>query len=651
MFLFLSGWCFLAAPFAPSSAAMSRPSPRYVTVSDAVVLRPPNAAPGFAEAARELARHLELVLGRPVPVREGTPAQWALSGARPFAFILRDSPAPSSWPTGGPTPAGYTVGRRSVWLMPGSEPRGGADAILPAVYTFLRRECGVRWFAPEDAWTVRLTAGPLRLRQTSVRVRPSEAAGRVRVVLEGPSPGTVGGAVRAGLPEELRPASGKEQKRRAAFRTWLRRNGLVGRPATAKAGHTVRLPPDFGLPLTSLAACRGVLGEIRRQLDSGGTVDVVLPSPSWDLSGPTLYALVRGLRRPADPLETWVAEYSLAFGPGAFQVRQYFRWWWDRVTQAVQTHRAEIRAMGWDDPTFGTYRFLGGRLSRTDFVKSAAFLHAAFDGAPGPKARRRLEHLLLAHAHARLIATALRDGIPTAATPDALDTALEAARRLSSFRREFHNELRCCLPCLALRELRAGDAVGTLWRKLFDGVIPLVRLPGEWHFRVDPDGRGTSQGWQRQSWPELAKWPSLRTDRPWEFAGGPAPFPGAGGMAGYDGTGWYATAFDVRPAWRGRPAFLVLGPAEDARTIYVNGKRVLEWKPAAAGIPAPLRIRIDPFFTGEALHQVIVVRVRDSGGPGGLRNPAWICLGPEAKQDNGGKPPTQPSPAGDGSGP
>jgi len=646
--------CFPPALFVPRSTAMSRSAPRYVTVSDAMVLRPPHAAAGIAEASAELARHLELVLGRPVPIREGTPAQWELGGARPFAFILLDSWSASSWSGNKPVPAGYSVGARAVWLTPGAGERR-ADAILTAVYAFLERECGVRWFAPGDAWTVRLTSGPLRLRQTSVWVRRSEAASRIRVVLEGAAPEAVTAAVGAGLPEELRPTPEIGRKRRAVFRTWLRRHGLAARPAPAKGtGPTVRLPSDLGLPLTSVATTRTALDEVRTQLDAGGTVDLLLPSPSWDLSGPALYALVRGLERPDEPLETWIAEYSLAFGSGAFQVRQYFRYWRDRMMAAVGTHRAEVREMGWGDPTLGTYRFLGKELSRDDFTKSAAFLHAAFDDGLGPNAKRRLEHLLLAHAHARLIATVLQNGIAAAATPEDLDTALEAARRLASFRREFRSDLRCCLPCLALRELRAGDVAGTLWRKLFDGVVPAVRLPEKWHFRVDPDERGASQEWQNLPWPALAKWPTLRTDRPWEFATGPIPLPGDGGMAGYDGSGWYATAFDVRPAWRGCPAFLILGPSEDARTVYINGKRILESNPdATAGVSLPLRIRIDPFFTREALHQVVVIRLRDSGGPGGLRNPAWVCLRPATKQakTNAGNAAAQPSPADDGATP
>ena len=291
--------------------------------------------------------------------------------------------------------------------------------------------------------------------------------------------------------------------------------------------------------------------------------------------------------------------------------------------------------MGRGGPALGRDRFPGDGLSSNDFSTAATFLHAAFDNTLGPNAKKRLEHLALAHTHARLISAALRHPIRKCSTFSELDVAIYASRRLADFRREFHADLRCCLPCLILGELRAGDTVGVLWHRLFTDSTAVLHLPVQWHFRVDPDGRGTAENWQRLPWKTLENWPVVPTDRPWDSIRVPPPFPGAGNLATYDGTGWYSTDFDISSSWKGHKVYLVFGPSDDARQVAVNGKVVPRPKAAHPGFPVPFRVRIDPFFTMRTLHQVVVVRVTDSGGAGGLRNPVWVCV--DKQPENGKK--------------
>lgn len=638
-FVLFAAGSFLIGPGVPWSAAMGRPTPPVVTVTNAIVLQPPEAGAGIELAARELARHLERVLGHPVPVRAGTPAQWELSGARPYAFTLLPR-MPASSVASRPVPAGYSIGPRVTWFDPGAVPTGAgtaatcAAALLRSVYAFLENECGIRWFAPGEAWTVRLSSGPLRMCEKSVRVPAVAAALRVRVLLEGADADTFRAAAHAGLLAAPAPNAPD----RKAIQVWLRRLGLAMYSSTGapEEDRIVRLRPDLGLPLLSPVVARSALRAVRQRLATGdGSVVVVLPAPAWDLAGPALYAFVRGLTHPNESLDTWTTEYSLAFGRGAYPVRRYFRFWWERIPKLVAGHREEIRALGWGDPTRGLVRFLGRHWPAGDFSMAARLLDAAFDPALGPRPKKRLEHLVLAHTHARLVVAALRAPIRNCTNADGLAAAIDASRRMADFRREFCADLRCCLPCIAARELRADDAVGAVWYKLFAKSTPTLRLPTQWHFRIDPDGRGTGEKWQERSWKALAKWPVVSADRPWEFLQISPPLPGVGDLANFDGTGWYASAFDVEPAWRGHKVYLVFGPSDDARTVFVNGKPTPGEAGGMSGLPAPFRTRVDPFFTPNILHQVVVVRVTDSSGVGGLRNPVWVCV--EQKPEAGKK--------------
>ena len=93
----------------------------------------------------------------------------------------------------------------------------------------------------------------------------------------------------------------------------------------------------------------------------------------------------------------------------------------------------------------------------------------------------------------------------------------------------------------------------------------------------------------------------------------------------YDGIGWYSTSVTVPKEMRGRNVYLYFPLVDESCWIYVNGKlagkRVCE-KPEDAA--TPVVVQIDPHVDWNEDLQTVAVRVKDTGGPGGIRKRVWV---------------------------
>lgn len=103
-------------------------------------------------------------------------------------------------------------------------------------------------------------------------------------------------------------------------------------------------------------------------------------------------------------------------------------------------------------------------------------------------------------------------------------------------------------------------------------------------------------------------------DADWQTATMPASFDAIGFHR--DGVVWFRRTVAIPPAWAGQDLTLTLGPIDDRDTTFFDGRRIGQtsrWnQPRIYTVP------------GKQVHPgpaVITIRVRDVGGPGGMRNP------------------------------
>ncbi len=146
------------------------------------------------------------------------------------------------------------------------------------------------------------------------------------------------------------------------------------------------------------------------------------------------------------------------------------------------------------------------------------------------------------------------------------------------------------------------------WAK---GAAAFDQAVAAWWKANDP-GTASSPGWESPLHDD-ADWPVMTLPTKWEEAG----------LPDFDGVVWFRRTIIVPPAWAGHDLTLHLGKVDDRDVTFVNGTRV----------GATDRWDLDRVYTipgrlVQANHNVVAVRVLDTGGAGGLYGPAedmWIA--------------------------
>lgn len=125
-------------------------------------------------------------------------------------------------------------------------------------------------------------------------------------------------------------------------------------------------------------------------------------------------------------------------------------------------------------------------------------------------------------------------------------------------------------------------------------------LAGPWYFAVDPDDRGITDRWFMPTF-DRSRWRRIQQLGFWDQYN----------LENYDGAGWYACVFELPPLVKPEMALIFSG-VDDNADVWVNGH--------AVGSHAGARMRFVVNITGHTRQgdNWLVVRVTDTGGPGGL---------------------------------
>ncbi len=155
-------------------------------------------------------------------------------------------------------------------------------------------------------------------------------------------------------------------------------------------------------------------------------------------------------------------------------------------------------------------------------------------------------------------------------------------------------------------------------------------IEGSWSFRTDPEDVGEREGFALPDYDDSA-WQRIQVPGPWEAQADAMDAPSLGA---YDGVAWYRLRLVIPPGWRDKTLQLGLGSVDDEDRTYFNGTRVGETGPSVERAVLTLRRYTVPASChrpgGE---NVLAIRVKDGGGPGGLMGPILYLL-PEDEVDN-----------------
>ncbi|MBV9868686.1 MAG: hypothetical protein JO316_25295 [Abitibacteriaceae bacterium] len=134
-----------------------------------------------------------------------------------------------------------------------------------------------------------------------------------------------------------------------------------------------------------------------------------------------------------------------------------------------------------------------------------------------------------------------------------------------------------------------------------NGPVDFNKAMADWYQKNDP-GSANGLGWAEAALTTTG-WKTMNLPQAWEGAG----------LPDFDGIVWFRKDFDLDDTWNGKDVVLHLGPIDDRDTTWVNGTPV-----GATDSVQPMRDYKIPANVLHTGHNVIAVRVLDTGGAGGF---------------------------------
>jgi len=173
----------------------------------------------------------------------------------------------------------------------------------------------------------------------------------------------------------------------------------------------------------------------------------------WPVSGIADYILAKAHVAPGKPFEHWENEYCSAFGPAKDDIKEYFAYWRNNIWEKrLQPNYKYILEKG----RYGNFRRgimweMKKYYNEADFDKTDAILAKAATQKLSPQEQKRVEELILANKHTRLL-------FETLAASKQDKPAL--AKKLLDFRIEHKDQLNIAWTTMFNTEKRFEDITG-----------------------------------------------------------------------------------------------------------------------------------------------------------------------------------------------
>ncbi|MBM4083678.1 MAG: hypothetical protein FJ272_02725, partial [Planctomycetes bacterium] len=175
---------------------------------------------------------------------------------------------------------------------------------------------------------------------------------------------------------------------------------------------------------------------------------------------------------------------------------------------------------------------------------------------------------------------------------------------------------------LTYNEIRLGDLTGIRMAAQVGDRQAVVRLTVDnWQFQWDPQKVGEKEQWFMPSHDRKA-WPRMRVDMPWEQTELGQAWKAEHGED-YNGIGWYACRFDLPAPHQGQRLKIYFGAVDEAAKVWVNGQHVGD-HPFVKPDDWKMPFEFDITQAVKVGANLVVVRVEDSAGAGGVYKPVWI---------------------------
>ena len=326
----------------------------------------------------------------------------------------------------------------------------------------------------------------------------------------------------------------------------------------------------------------------------------------FGVNGLTLYTIARLQNSAVGSLtfEDIENEYFSAFGNAASDIKRYY----DRTEAISQMAGEQALAAGEEGGNWTGYYLIGHKLFTPEiFAELTQILKDAETSAAGDEAAlKRVKFMQIGLENARLTGVVAGAFEKYKTNGDYVELA-SALRDLDKFRAE--NEL-----SFAYNAGYANVRENSEWPRAAMAALNenTKALPLEWKFATDDDKQGLANGFAELNFDDSA-WVKIRTDKTWEEQG----------FKDYNGFGWYRLVVDI-PANSNEQPVLIVGAADEAAEVYINGKKVLDRPYPYKGNPNSYAESFEVPWDPVPGKNIIAIKVIDNIGVGGIAKPCYL---------------------------
>lgn len=342
----------------------------------------------------------------------------------------------------------------------------------------------------------------------------------------------------------------------------------------------------------------------------------------YSAQGINMYTLARLQNNPKMHADAIINEYCAAFGPARAEVKHYLDYLEDvSLNLDVKAYQKACAETGGDWARFN-------RVARVIFTPTvmtkaqklmADMLKAA---APDALAMQRATFLQTGLRQAELALEAQDAYIKYKANNDIMPFGL-ALNKLDKDRAGVDTQYVANMGFVVWSESETWPR--QLARQYFGEMQPLADT---WSFAWDPDLTGEPKGYSGDVC-DTKSWLRMRVDAPWDDQPEGKKWMEAHQGVGFKGTGWYRTDLTAPAKKSAQKAALVFGAVDEACTIWLNGKQILDRPYPYQGNTMSWQEAFDVDITdylrwGQS--NSLVVKVTSTVGQSGICKPVWLRI-------------------------
>ncbi len=342
----------------------------------------------------------------------------------------------------------------------------------------------------------------------------------------------------------------------------------------------------------------------------------------YSAQGINMYALARLQNNPKMRYDAIIKEYCHAFGPASTQVKRYL----DYLEQVslnldVKAYKKACADTGGDWARFNRVArviFTPEIMSKAQAMMDDIMKAAASDAL----ALQRAQFLQIGLQQADLALKAQDAFESYKKTNDILPFG-KALNALDASRAKVDNQYVASMGYLVWSE---SETWPRQFARLHYG--EMLPLADTWAFAWDQDRTGDTKGYSNETL-DTTGWLKMRVDAPWDDQPEGKKWVDDHQGVAYTGLGWYRTELVAPAKQSGTKAALIFGAVDEACTIWLNGKLLIDRPYPYQGNTMSWQEAFEVDVTDNlrwGQSNSLSVKVVNTTGKGGICKPVWLRI-------------------------